>query len=103
MDKKSLLEQELINIMEEETKDLVLSSISIDKIINSREKTWRNKLDDFLNKEIEIPLAPAVVGFAALLAFSILPKDILRNQEIHVINIGSSQVFIRNYKDVSRK
>ena len=103
MDKKSLLEQELINIMEEETKDLVLSSISIDKIINSREKTWRNKLDDFLNKEIEIPLAPAVVGFAALFAITVIPKDILKNQEIQVINIGSSQVFIRNYKDVSRK
>lgn len=103
MDKKDLLGQELKAIMDEETKDLHLSRISIDKIMNSREKTWKDKLHTFLNKEIEIPLAPAIVGFAALVAITVIPKDILKNQEIRIINIGSSQVFIRNYKDVSRK
>jgi hypothetical protein len=103
MNNKDLLGKEIKGIFEEETKDIELSSSLIDSIVNSRKRTWRNKLDDFLNKEIEIPIAPAIVGIAALLAISIVPKDILKNQEIKVINIGSSQVFIKNYKDVSKK
>ena len=103
MDKKDLLGIEIKDIFEEETKDLELSSQLINNILNSREKTWRNKFNDFLNKEIEIPLAPAIVGFAALLLITAIPKDILKIRELEVINIGSSQVFIRNDRDVSRK
>jgi hypothetical protein len=103
MDKRDLLGSEIKNIFDEDANDIELSAKFIERVVRSREKTWKNKLDDFLNKEIEIPLAPAIVGLAALLAISILPKDILKNQEIKVINIGSSQVFIKDYKDVSKK
>lgn len=102
MDKKDLLGQEIKNIMEEDTKNFKLSPDSIDKILNNREKSLKNKINQFLNKEIEIPLAPAIVGFAALLVISILPKDLFKYQEVNIINIGSSQVFVRE-KEVSRK
>lgn len=102
MDKKDLLGLELKSLMEEDTKDLNLSSDSIDKIIKSRKKTWRDKINDFLNTEIEIPLAPVIVGFAALLVISILPKNIFKDSNIRIIDIGTSQVIIRE-KEVGRK
>ena len=102
MDDKDLLGKEIMEIMIEETKDLSLSQVSIDKIIKSREKTWGDRLNQILDKEIEIPLAPAIVGFAALLVISVLPKDLFKNQEFKIINIGSSQVFVRE-KEVSKK
>lgn len=102
MDNKDLLGKEIKEIMIEETKDLSLSQVSIDKIIKSREKTWGDRLNQILDKEIEIPLAPAIVGFAALLVISVLPKDLFKNQEFKIINIGSSQVLVRE-KEVSKK
>lgn len=102
MDNKDLLRKEIKEIMIEETKDLSLSYSSIDKIIKSRKKSWKDRLNAFLDKEIEIPLAPAIVGFAALLIISILPKDLFKKQDFKIINIGSSQVFIRE-KEVSKR
>lgn len=102
MDKKDLLGLELKSIMEEDTKDLNLSPDAIKKIVGNRRKNWRDKVTDFLNKEIEIPLAPAIIGFAALLAITILPKDIFKNNQVRIIDIGPSQVIIRE-KEVSRR
>ena len=102
MDKKDLLGLEIKAIMEEDTKEIELSAITIEIIMKIRKRTWRDSVKDFLNKEIEIPLAPALVGFAALLAITAIPKDIFKNQNIKVINIGSSQMIIRE-KEVSRK
>lgn len=102
MDKEDLLAIELKSTMEEDTVGLELSQDIIDNIMDTREITLKDKINNFLNKEIEIPLAPAIVGFAALLAITIIPKDIFKNKEIKVINIGSSQVFIKE-KEVSWK
>lgn len=102
MDKKDLLGRELKNIMDEDSKELKLSQDIIDNIIFSRELTWRDKIINFLNKEVEIPLAPVIVGFAALLAITIIPKDIFKIEKIQVIQIGNSQILVRE-KEVSRK
>ncbi len=88
--------------MEEDAKDINLSADIFDKILNHKEKGFREKIRDFLNKEIEIPLAPALVGFAALLIVTSIPKDIFKNERVKVIDIGSSQVIIRE-RQVSRK
>lgn len=103
MDNKDLLGLELKSIMEEDSRDLKLSEQAINRIISSREKTWKDKLNDFLNKEIEIPLAPALVGFAALFVVTILPKNIFNDENIKIINIDSSQIIIRDGKEVGRK
>lgn len=102
MDNKDLLGKEIKEIMIEETENLSFSKSSIDKILKSRENTRRDKLNYFLDKEVEIPLAPSIVGMAALLAISILPRDLFKNQDFKIINIGSSQVFIRE-KEVSKR
>lgn len=102
MDKKDLLGIEMKSLMEEDTNELKLSSSIIDNIMNSRKITLRDKLNNFLNKEVEIPLAPALIGFAALLAITIIPKDIFKIEKFKIIEIGSSQVIVRNI-EVSRK
>ena len=102
MNSKDLLGLEIKSILKEDTKNMELSPLAIDNIMSNRDTTWREKFNKFLNKEIEIPLSPVIVGFAALLVITILPRDILKSQEIKVINIGYSQIFIRNEKDVSR-
>lgn len=102
MDKKDLLGLEIKAVMEADTMGMELSSKTIQNIMNTRKRTWRDNLKDFLNKEIEIPLAPALVGFAALLAITSIPKDIFTNQNIKIIDIGSSQMIIRE-KEVSRR
>ncbi len=102
MDKKDMLGRELKSIMKEDTDKLELSQNIIDNIMNSRELTWRDKINNFLNHEIEIPLAPAIIGFAALLAITTIPKNIFKDNEIKVINIGFSQVYIKE-KEVSWK
>ena len=102
MNNKDLLGLEIKSLLNEDTRNLELSPLVINNIMSKRNKTWREKLNEFLNKEIEIPLSSVIVGFAALLVITILPKDIIKSQEIKVINIGSSQIFIRNEKDVSR-
>lgn len=102
MDKKDLLGIELKSVMEEDSEGLELSANIIDNIMNTRDLTLRDKINNFLNKEIEIPLAPAIVGFAALLAITIIPKDIFKIEKIQVIQIGSNQILVRE-KEVSRK
>lgn len=102
MDKKDLLGIELKSIMEEDTVEMKLSQGIKDNIMNSRELTLKDRINNFLNKEIEIPLAPAIVGLAALLAITIIPKDIFKIEKIQVIQIGNSQILVRE-KEVSRK
>ena len=102
MNNKDLLGLEIKSLLNEDTRNLELSPLVINNIMSKRNKTWREKFNEFLDKEIEIPLSPVILGFAALLVITILPKDIIKSQEIKVINIGSSQIFIRNEKDVSR-
>lgn len=102
MDKKDMLGKELKSIMDEDAKQLELSQDIINNIMNSRQLTWRDKMNQLLNKEIEIPLTPAIVAFAALLAITIIPKDIFKVEKIQVIQIGNSQILVRE-KEVSRK
>lgn len=102
MDKKDMFAKELKSIMDEDTKGLELSQDTIDSIMNSRELTLKDKINSFLNKEVEIPLSPTIVAFAALLVITIIPKDIFKVEKIQVIQIGNSQILVRE-KEVSRK
>lgn len=103
MNKNNPLDNEIRSILEEDSKHIYLSDKLRNKILNSGKGTLRQRLNTFLDREIEIPLAPALVGFAALIAISIIPKGIFKNTSVQVINIGESQIFIREEKDVSRR
>ena len=102
MEKKDNLGEEIKSIMEEETFDLTLSQTAMNNILQHRKKTLAEKINDFLNKEIEIPIAPAIIGFATLFVITIIPGDIFMSQKEKVINIGGSQVILREVYEVSK-
>jgi len=102
MDNKDKLGLELKSIMDEDTRNINLSPSTIDKILGHRRKGSRERIIDFLNKEIEIPLAPAIIGLAGLLIITSVPKDIFNSQNIKIIDIGSSQVIVRE-KEVAKR
>lgn len=103
MNKNDLLDNEIKSILEEDSSNIGFSNELRDKILSSGKMTLRKRINIFLDKEIEIPIAPALVGLAALLAIWIIPKGIFENNSVQVINIGESQIFIIEGKDVSRR
>lgn len=103
MDKNDKLGIEIKSIMEEESFDLTFSQKAFNNIINHRKKSLKEKIKEFLNREIEIPIAPAIVGFAALLAITLIPGDLFKFQNEKIINMGGSDVIIREGYEVSRK
>lgn len=103
MDNKDNLGEEIKNIMEEETFDLTLSQTAIDNILKYKKKKLTDKINNFLNKEIEIPLAPAIIGFAALFVLVLIPGDLIKAQKERIIDIDGSRVIIRESYEVSKK
>lgn len=100
MKDKDLLGLKLKEIMEEDSRDIGLSSELIDNIISSRKKIWRDAVHDFLNREIEISIAPIVVVIAILFIVTMVPKDIFKEENIEIIKIGNSQMIIREGREV---
>lgn len=94
MDDKDMLKEELKSIMEEESKDIYLSSEIIESILANRKKGLLERIDDFLNREIEITLTPVIIGVTCLFLLLSFPKGIFINQDIKIIDIGSSKVII---------
>lgn len=100
---KDRLGSELKIIMEEEVKDMELSQGLRDRILISRKKNLRERIKDFLNKEIEISLIPLVAGFCLLFIVIGIPRDLIsENYNIRIVNIGSSHMIIRDERRVSR-
>lgn len=103
MNYKDSLGDEIKKIYEEETDDIGLSPHSIDKIMMSRKVSLREKTSIFLNKEIEIPLAPAIVGFVLILGISIFPKELPKKGKIEIIDFNGSQIIMTSKKEVGIK
>ena len=103
MNEVDKLGQEIKSIFEEDSKGIALSPEAINNIMKSSKPTLKTKLREFLNKEIEIPLAPAIAGLAALLVISILPKGVFKDHNVQVIDIGGSQIIIRDDREVADK
>lgn len=103
MDNRDNLGEEIKRIMEEKTNGIVLSQTTLDNIFMHRKKPIKEKVKEFLNKEIEIPIAPAIIGFAALFAIMLIPGSIFRQSTERIIDIGGSQVIVRERYEVSMK
>lgn len=103
MDEMDKLGQEIKSILEEDSKGIALRGETINNIIKSSKPTLQIKFREFMNREIEIPLAPAIAGLAALLVISILPKGVFKDHNIQVIDIGGSQIIIRDDREVADK
>lgn len=103
MDNRDNFGDEIKKIMEEETFGMTLSQETLDNIYKSRKKTIKEKIGEILNKEIEIPLTPAIIGLAALFAITIIPRGMFGIQRERVVDMGGSQVIIRESHEVSMK
>lgn len=102
MDRKDNFGKEIKSIMEEETFGLTLSQATLDNILKNKKRTIKDKISEFLNREIEIPLAPAIVGLVALFFITIIPGGAFKTQKKRIIDIGGSQVIIRESYEVSK-
>lgn len=90
-------------IMEDEAKNIELSQGLRDRILKARKKTLRDKIRDFLNMEVELPLVPMMAGFLLLFIMIGVPKDLMElNKTTKVVEIGSSQMIIRDERRLSR-
>jgi hypothetical protein len=99
---KDRLGNELNIIMECEAKDIELSQGLRDRILRNRKKTIGEKIRDFLNKEIEIPLVPMVASFIIFFIIVGVPKDIMVKSE-NIIDLGSTQIIVREERRVSSR
>ena len=98
---KDKLGLEIKDIMNNETENIEMTQRLKDKILLHRKKTLREKINEFLNKEIEFPLVPVVGSLMLVLLITSVPKDIIKNEKIKIVNVGSSQMIFREGKEVS--
>jgi hypothetical protein len=103
MNNRDSLGEEIKRIMEEETFSMTLSQTTLNNISKSRKKTVKERINEFLNMEIEIPIAPVFVTLAVMLVIAIIPVDIFKLQSERTIDVGGSQVIIRESHEVSKK
>lgn len=93
---------ELKMVMIDEVKDIEMSKGLMNKILLHRKKTLKEKINNLLDREIELPLVPMIAGFVLTLIIIGIPRDLMINENIRVVNIGSSQMIFREERLVSR-
>ena len=101
---KNRFDLELKSIMEEETKDIFMSNELKCRIMEkTRNKSLREKISDVLNRYIEIPIPVAIGVLVAIIIINIVPisKMDISYSNVKVIRAGSSEIIIRDVKDVS--
>ena len=104
MDKKDLLGKEIKTIMEEETKELFLSDKIKEEILKKSSQSPFERLNEFLNRQVELPLLPISLGLTGAIILSIIPvESLLEIPESRTIDFGTSQVIVRDYKEVSQR
>ena len=103
MNYKDFMGKEIKDILEEETKDMKLSSKTLDKIMKSREISLIEKISNFLNKKIRISIAPAILGFVLILGISMFPKNFPTTEKLEIIEINGSQIIMKSKREVARK
>lgn len=102
MDKKDLLGLELKSIMEEEAANINLSQSTINQILHARKTGFFYKIKDFLNREIEIPLAPGLIGLVSLIILLSIPKDLFKYEDKEIILMVDRPIILSS-REVVRK
>ncbi len=102
MNKKDLLGLEIKSIMEEDTNHINLSQATIKQILASQKKGFLYRIKSFLNKEVQIPLAPGLLGLAAFLFIASVPKDIFKYESKKVILMEDNPIILSS-REVVRK
>lgn len=87
---------EIKDILIEESRHIIMSDSLKDSIIKNRKKTIRDKIREFLNREVEIPLIPIISGFAIVVLIIGFPKDMIYREDIRVLEGGSFNIIFRD-------
>lgn len=87
---------EIKDIFIEESRDINISNSLKDSIMKNRKKTIKDKIKDFLNREIEIPLVPIISGFMIVVFIIGFPKDMMYREDIRVVEGGSFNIIFRD-------
>lgn len=103
MNYKDFVGNEIKNILEEESRNLKLSSKTVDNIMGSRKVSLLEKINNFLNMEIEVPLTPTIIGFILLLTVNLVSTDLEYKEKVEIINLNDSKVIISTRKEVVKK
>lgn len=103
MDNRDILGEEIKKIMQEDTFDITLSSAAVDNILSFRKKTLKEKINEFLNREIEVPLVPAVAVFLIVCAVGAVPRDILKVRMERTVDIGGSQIIFTEGRSTAER
>ena len=101
MDYRDPIDEEIKKILEEESRDLKLSPITIQNIKAETRISLKQRIKSFLNREIELPLAPALLAFTLVIGISIFPKDFESSGKTELIDINGSIIIVTNKDEVS--
>ena len=88
--------RQIKDILVEETEQIEMSNRLRVSILKNRKKTLKDKISDFLNKEIEIPLVPMVGGFVVVIFLMVFPRDIIDINNTRIVEGGSFNIIFRD-------
>ncbi|MGM0396423.1 MAG: hypothetical protein ACQEP4_05140 [Bacillota bacterium] len=104
MKRNDFLKNDIEKIFDEKAAEMEFTNQMMESVLNKTTRSNFGKLRRILNYELQIPLVPAAVGIAALLAISILPEGILEKQNNFTsIDIAGSQVLIQQDREVTKR
>lgn len=99
---KDRFDIELRSIMDEESEKIFMSDELKESILRNSRYSYLDRIRAFLNSYIEIPIPVALGVFIGVIMINLIPAfniDIDLNDK-RVIEIGNSQVVVRELKDV---
>ena len=104
MNREVIFKDDIKKIFDEEVSEMEFTDKMVDSILDKTTRSRYGRIRSILNYELQIPLIPAAVAVAALLAVSIMPEGILeKHYRFTTIEIAGSQVMIQEDKEVTRK
>ncbi len=104
MNRNDSIKDDIKDIYDEETNEMEFTNQMMESVLNKTTRANSGKIRRILNYELQIPLVPAAVGIAAVLAITILPEGILQKQyNFTTIDIAGSQVMIQEDREVTKR
>lgn len=88
--------RQIKDILVEETEQIKMSNQLKDSILKNKKKSLKDKISDFLNREIEVSLVPMVGSFVVVIFLIAFPRDIIDINDSRVVEGGSFNIIFRD-------
>ncbi|HZH93660.1 MAG TPA: hypothetical protein VFD79_06115 [Tissierellaceae bacterium] len=104
MNRDDFIKDDIKKIFDDEASEIKFTDEMMENVLDQTTRSGKGKIRRILNYELQIPLIPAAVAVAAILAVSILPEGILEKQyRFTAIEMAGSQVMVQEDKEVTRR